>query len=437
MIFQEMDKSIDQSKIRKPGRVLLLLSVFFALSSSFIDPSPPVKEKVTAVKAGKIQTVARGVIENGVILIRDDRIVEIGAQVAIPSNAEVIDFSDSFLMPGIVSPDSNLGVFKREKLGTEFFYRFPEPAGKNQAFYPVTYSIYPEHPDYSLALKNGFTTLAISPPPAGISGLGSIIRPEGETLEDIVVKDRAYLKISVYVNTPFWNMLKGSLEEGQRLQDEQKKKAEEKAKQKRETKKGEAKDKAKSDAKTEEATISESTKIFRDVVQGKIPVLAECAGPDAVSHLLELVAGYPGVKLIVKGGPEIYRVGQTLREKSIPVILEPVFEVRQGFLQPYSEITNFILKCQALDLRIAFQAPGNIEEQIHLLDYLNELSQHGVKKDVLFKGVTLLPAQLLGMDSLVGSLEKGKKADIIVLKNDPFDNIPAVEKIIFGGQVIQ
>ncbi len=53
------------------------------------------------------------------------------------------------------------------------------------------------------------------------------------------------------------------------------------------------------------------------------------------------------------------------------------------------------------------------------------------KKDVLFKGVTLIPAQLLGIDSLVGSLEKGKKADLIVLKNDPFDNVPVIEKVFF------
>ncbi len=437
MTFPKTDKSIELRKIWKLGRRVFLFAAVLALSIAFSDSSPVAKEKVVAIRAGKIQTVAQGEIENGVILIKNDRIAEIGAQVAIPPDAEVLDFQGKFVMPGIVSPDSNLGIYKKNKSEIESFFRMPEPAGKNLAFYPVLYSIDPDHPDYSLALKNGFTTLGISPPPAGISGLGAVFRPEGDNFEDIVVKDKAFLKISVYVNTPFWNMLKGSLEEAQRLLEEQKKKAEEKAKPKEGKSKDVAKDKAKEEAQKEEPTISESAKVFMDVVDGKTPLLAECAGPDAVSHLLELLAGYPKVRLIIKGGTEVYKAGPLLKEKNIPLILEPGIDVRSGFFQPNPERTNYVLKCQALDLKLAFQAPGNIEEQIHLLDYLNELSQYGLKKDVLFKGVTLIPAQLLGIDSLVGSLEKGKKADLIVLKNDPFDNVPVIEKVFLGGKIVQ
>jgi imidazolonepropionase-like amidohydrolase len=437
MTFQKTDKSIDLRNRWGPARGFLLFGLVFALSITFSDATPVARERVIAIKAGKIQTVAQGEIENGVILIKNDRIAEIGAQVVIPPDAEVLDFQGKFVMPGIVSPDSNLGIYKKQKSKFFSWSRMPEGAGKNVAFYPVLYSIDPEHPDYSLALKNGFTTLAVSPPPAGISGLGAVIRPEGDKLEDILVKDKAFLKISVYVNTPFWNMLKGSLEEAQRLLDEQKKKAEEKAKPKEGKGKDVAKDKAKEEAQKEEPTISESAKVFVDVVDGKTPLLAECNGPDAVLHLLELLSGYPKVKLIIKGGTEVYKAGLLLKEKNIPLILEPGIDVRSDFFQPIAERTNYVLKCQTLDLKLAFQAPGNVEEQIHLLDYLNELSQCGLKKEVLLKGVTLVPAQLLGIDSLVGSLEKGKKADLIVLKNDPFDSVPIIEKVILGGKIVQ
>jgi imidazolonepropionase-like amidohydrolase len=437
MTFQKTDKSIDPGETRKLKPGFFHVAVVFALTIFFLNSSPVAKEKVIAVRAGKIQTVAQGEIENGVILIKNDSIAEIGAQVAIPPDAEVLDFQGKYIMPGIVSPDSNLGIYKKKKLEIDSFFRLPDPAGKNLAFYPVLYSIDPDHPDYSLALKNGFTTFAISPPPAGISGLGAVFRPEGENFKEMVVKDRAFLKSSVYVNTPFWNMLKSSLEEAQRLLDEQKKKAEEKPKPNEGKSKDVTKDKAKAEAQKEEPTISESAKVFMDVIEGKTPLLAECAGPDAVSHLLELLAGYPKVRLIIKGGTEVYKAGPLLKEKNIPLILEPGIDVRSGFFQPNPERTNYVLKCQALDLKLAFQAPGNIEEQVHLLDCLNELSQYGLKRDVLLKGVTLVPAQLLGIDSLVGSLEKGKKADMIVLKNDPFDNVPIIEKVILGGKIVQ
>jgi hypothetical protein len=393
----------------------------------------PAQEKIVAIKAGRIQTVSQGEIENGVILVKDGRITEIGTQVAIPAEAEVWDFADKFVMPGIVSPDSNLGVYARRERVTESFYRPAEPQGKNLAYYPVLFSIYPENPDYSLALKNGFTTLAISPPPAGISGLGAVIRPEGQSLKDILVLDKAFLKVNVYVHTPFWNMLKGALEEAQKTLDDQKKKAEEKAKKDKEKKK----DKARVEEKEEEPTISETAKVFMEVVEGKTPLLAECEGPDAVLHIAELLAAFPKVRWSVRGGPAIFRAGQLLKEKNIPVILEPSFGIKVGFLTPYAEKTNTVLKCQALDLKIALQAAGNAEEQIHLLDSLNLLYQCGVRKDVLFKGVTLVPAQILGLDSQVGSLEKGRRADLIVLKGDPLENVPVIDKVILGGKVVQ
>jgi hypothetical protein len=395
----------------------------------------PAQEKIVAIKAGRIQTVSQGEIENGVILVKDGRITEIGTQVAIPADAEVWDFADKFVMPGIVSPDSNLGVYARRERATESFYRPAEPQGKNLAYYPVLFSIYPENPDYSLALKNGFTTLAISPPPAGISGLGAVIRPEGQSLKDILVKDKVFLKVNVYVNTPFWNMLRGALEEAQKSLDDQKKKAEEKANKEREKKK--EKDKAKTEEKEEAPTISETAKVFMEVVEGKTPLLAECEGPDAVLHIAELLAAFPKVRWSVRGGPAIFRAGQLLKEKNIPVILEPSFGIKVGFLTPYAEKTNTVLKCQALDLKIALQAAGNAEEQIHLLDSLNLLYQCGVRKDVLFKGVTLVPAQILGLDSQVGSLEKGRRADLIVLKGDPLENVPVIDKVILGGKVVQ
>lgn len=431
MIFQKMVRSIDLNKINKAilkfgiyfGIIALLVSSFHSFLFS--------KEKVIAIKGAKIYTASeKGIIEKGVILIRNDQIVEIGPQIAIPSEAEVFDFQDKFIMPGIISPDSSLGIFKQPPR-TTVSYRREEPPGKNLAYYPVLYSIYPEHPDYQVALRNGFTTLALSPPPEGISGLGAIIKPYGVSLKDILVKDKAFLKITVYVNTPFWNMLKKSLEEAQKKLDEPKKKKEEKKAKK------EKKGKEKIEKEKEEATLKETTKVFMEVLEGKIPIIAECKDPDAISHVLALVSGYPKIKLIIRGGPDTHKAGPLLKEKNTPIILEPRIGAKTSFFAPYPERTNYVLKCQGLGLKIALQASGNIEEQINFFHFLNKLYQLGVKKDVLLRGVTILPAQLLGVDHLVGSLEKGKKADMIVLKDDPLENIPIIEKVIMGGRFIQ
>lgn len=390
------------------------------------------QEKLLAIKGGRIHTITNGLIENGVILIHNGIIEEIGTDVAIPSDAEVLDFVDSFIMPGIVSPHSYLGIPPPSEEEQSAALR-SGPTIRNLAYYPVQYSIYPENPVYSLALKNGFTTMAISPIPGGIAGLGAVIQPGGERLKDILIEERAFLKVNVYVNTPFWDMLKKALEEAQKKLEEQRKKAEEKKKEKKEKN---GKDEAENgDNEEEEEKIKESTQIFMDVVEGKLSVMADCYSPASVSHLVALLSHYPKVKVIVVGGPEIYKAGEMLKSKNIPVILSP--EVRTLMRWSRAERTNYVLKCQGLGLKMAFQIPGGIENQIHLFDYLNKMALYGVKKEVLLKGVTIIPAEMLGIDKDLGSLEKGKRADLIVLKDDPLENIPVIQKVLLGGKWVE
>jgi hypothetical protein len=285
-----------------------------------------------------------------------------------------------------------------------------------------------------MALKNGLTMIGISPRPGGIAGLGAVIQPGGERLSDILLKEKAFLKVNVYVNTVFWDMLKRALDGAQRKLEEGKKKAEDK---KKAIDGGEKKGKGKRELEEEEeqGEIKESTQVFMDVVQGKLPLVADCYSPAALSHFVALLSGFPEVNAIVVGGPEIYKAGSFLKKKNIPVILSP--EIGTVMSWSGAERTNYVLKCQGLGLKMAFQPPGGIQEQIHLFDYLNKLALYGVKKDVLLKGVTIIPAEILGMEKIVGSLERGKRADLIVFQNDPLENIPVIERVLSGGKWVK
>jgi hypothetical protein len=409
------------SSINRKGLVIgiaLLAAVVFGLKG---------EGELLVIKGGKIHTITDGIIENGVIIIRDGIIEDIGKDVKVPPDAQVLDHSGSFIMPGVVSPHSYLGIPPPSAAEQRAAMR-SGPAIANLGNYPVLYSIYPEDPVYLMALKNGLTTLAISPRPAGIAGLGAVIQPGGEKLKDILVKEKAFLKVNVYVNTLFWDMLKRALDEAKNKIEEEKKKAQEKKQEKdKDKKKGEDE----KEAGEEEEKIKESTLIFMDVVEGKLPVMADCYSPSALSPLNALLSGFPKVKLVVVGGPEIYKAGSLLKEKNIPVILSP--EIRTILRWSRAERTNYVLKCQELGLKMAFQPPGDVQEQIHLFDYLNRLALYGVNKDVLLKGVTIVPAEILGMEKVVGSLEKGKRADLIVFQNDPLENIPVIENVLSGG----
>lgn len=422
---------------RIPAGLIGFLFFSALVFSAGQKPAAKPMVKPLAIKAGWIQTVTKGIIRNGVVLVRGDRIEDIAAEVAIPPDSEVLDFHDKYVTPGIVSPDSILGIPRAAQPET-LAAAMAAPSAENLANYPILYSIYPEHPDYRTALRHGFTTLAISPLPQGIAGLAAVIRPEGERLAEMLVKDRAFLKIAVSASTPFWNMMKRSLDEAQKKLDDLKKKEEErkKAEAEKKQKKGKKEEEKKTETAEEEETLGEATKVFMDVVEGKLPIIAECSTPAIVDHFMTLISAYPRVKVIVRGGIEIYKAGEALKGKKIPVILSPAIAALSSRAS-LVERTNYVLKCQNLGLKLAFQAAGEVDDQIHLFDALNQLAVYGVDKDVLLRGVTIVPAEILGLDKDVGSLEKGKKADLIVFRADPMENPAVVEAVISGGKLVR
>jgi imidazolonepropionase-like amidohydrolase len=73
----------------------------------------------------KIYVSPQQVIEDGTLLIKDDKVVSVGKKVKIPSNAIVIDCSKKVIVPAFIELHSNVGLTnatKKEKTGTGAYY---------------------------------------------------------------------------------------------------------------------------------------------------------------------------------------------------------------------------------------------------------------------------------------------------------------------------
>jgi imidazolonepropionase-like amidohydrolase len=62
--------------------------------------------------------------------------------------------------------------------------------------------------------------------------------------------------------------------------------------------------------------------------------------------------------------------------------------------------------------------------------------RHGMPRDEALKGVTLTAARVLGVADRVGSLDKGKDADILILSGDPLDPTSRIQRVILKGQTV-
>lgn len=61
---------------------------------------------------------------------------------------------------------------------------------------------------------------------------------------------------------------------------------------------------------------------------------------------------------------------------------------------------------------------------------------HGLSFDEALKTITLNPAKLLGIDARVGSIEKGKDADLVLFDGDPFEYLTKVKMVFIDGEMV-
>src|SRR5277367_285441 len=90
-----------------------LFSLALPLLTQAAAPSdaPP----VILIQNATILTVSHGIIEHGSILIKDGKIAEVGTSVKAPKDAQVIDASGQYVMPGIIDCHSHIAVDRSEE----------------------------------------------------------------------------------------------------------------------------------------------------------------------------------------------------------------------------------------------------------------------------------------------------------------------------------
>jgi imidazolonepropionase-like amidohydrolase len=104
----------------------------------------------TAIKAGHLVDVDSGtVLENQIILVRDDRITAVGKTVAIPSGAEIIELSSMTVLPGLIDCHTHLADGMRDPHGDPLSYL--KKTAAEVAFESV--------PNARATLEAGFTTV--------------------------------------------------------------------------------------------------------------------------------------------------------------------------------------------------------------------------------------------------------------------------------------
>jgi imidazolonepropionase-like amidohydrolase len=128
----------------------LFAGAAFAQSTAQPAASPPSEHRVTAIKAGHLVDVDAGkLLDNQIILIRDNRITAVGPNLTIPAGADVLDLSAMTALPGLIDCHTHLADGTRDPSGDPLSYL--KRTSAEVAFESV--------PNARVTLESGFTTV--------------------------------------------------------------------------------------------------------------------------------------------------------------------------------------------------------------------------------------------------------------------------------------
>lgn len=397
-----------------------------------------------AVRNATILTGTGQRIEGGTIVIRDGKISDIGSDIQIPVEARIIDAQGKYVMPGLVEAHTSDGLSQANE------------TNDNVPYVTVIDGIDPADAYFRQARRNGVTTVRISPGNSTmIGGQAAVIKTGGTFIDDMVVDAFGGVKISLRpVNgsrMAHLAKLRKTLEDARRKlnkkadaddsskapegkKDEESGEDTEKAAQEEE----EAEKPEAAPVKSPEAQ-SELDKAMQALLTGKHQAILYCEKAMDVAQALRLVEEFK-LRATLVLGRDCYKAVDAVAASKLPVILDADLVFWESDPRTEEE-TKVVLPEIFLAAGVPFvfekNPPGSATIGSNYLWYQAATAvKYGMSMDDAITALTRRPAEFLGVDSFVGTLEKGKDGDLVILSGEPLKIGSWVEQTIINGDVV-
>ena len=403
-----------------------------------------------AITNTRIVTVTGPVIERGTVVIRNGLIAAAGANVNAPSDARVIDGAGLTVYPGLIDSFTNLALPEAAPSpspagGPAAFFAAPppRPAGGPNSTQPV--GLQPEvmvedvirvgGNEIESSRSVGITT-ALTSPRSGIwMGQSALINLSGETPQQMIVRSPVAMHVGF---TPLRGTYPGSLMgvfatlrqmmlDAQRYRDSMQ-------------------IYERNPRGTRRPDTDRSLAALVPVIEGRMPVVMLANSEREINRALDLAAEFK-LRLIVAGGREADRVAERLAKQQVPVLLSLNLPRRTTAAMPEAdpeplrtlrdrvEAQQTAGKLVKAGVRFAFQS-GSLTDMSDLFVNARRVIENGLQSADAVRAFTIWPAQILGVENQLGSVEAGKIANLTVTRGDLFDRNSRVAHVFIDGRPV-
>lgn len=393
---------------------------------------------VYAITGGTVHPVSGPEIANGVVIIRDGLIESVGASVAIPLDATVIDVKGGHVYPGLIDAMTSLGFpsasAPRRRGGGGGAARTPPPAPLPEtspsflAFREAKLS----DDDIEAKRATGVTTIVTAPLFGIFNGQSVALNLGDGTMESRVIRNPATQQIS-FNPRPAWtypDSLMGVISYiRQTLLDAQQYSAARAIYDK-------------TPAGYKRPDESPSLDALGAVLRRDVP-LVFVAESDLMMRRAEAIAKEFNVRMIIAGARQGYRMAGELKALGAPLLVSTKWPAPPTSKEDREEQPLRVIR----DRQLAPTTPAVLARE-HVLfalvsgagkssDYfpgIRKAIENGLSADDALKATTINPARIIGIDRQLGSLDHGKIANLVVTDKPIFDKESKVKRIFVDGR---
>jgi imidazolonepropionase-like amidohydrolase len=390
------------------------LGLAAALTAVALTAAPGAADaKVTALVGGTVHTVSGAVIPDGTVLVDGTRIAAVGTDVAVPPDAERVDVSGLHVYPGLIAAQSVLGLVD---VGSVRGSDDRNETGDLNPNARAQVALHTDSDPVPVTRANGVLT-ALSVTGGGVlSGTSVVWNLDGWTWEDMtVVADEA---LHIHWPSPAPARRWGP----QRPEAERRKDYERKLEELRKAF-GDARAYMKArDAMAAGGPFHEADVRWEAMIpalERTMPVFIHADEYEQIEGALDF-AKDESLRVVIVGGRDAPRLADRLAEARVPVIVYDVLAMPRRSWEPYD--AAFTVAERLREAGVKYCIAGETASNLRNLPYHAAMAAaYGLPHDEALRAVTLYPAQILGIDDRLGSIDPGKDANLIVTDGDPLD----------------
>jgi imidazolonepropionase-like amidohydrolase len=384
---------------------------------------------IMALVGATVHPVSGPAIEDGTVIVTGEQISYVGTRggADIPNDAEVINVAGKHIYPGMIDPMTQVGMVEIGSFGAAHDDR---ETGRYNPHLNSIWSVHPHSVEIPVTRANGITAVLAVPGTGVIQGAGGVVQLTGDTPERMAVRERAALVINFpSPSGQAWDdaEIKGArLEELVDLFNRAVTFANVPS----------TKDDPTAPFDGNGRTLTRQLlEAMVPAVTGQMPVFFRARTERDIRTVLLFLDEFPEVDATIVGGDQAFRVAQEIADRGIPVVVgsagSPTMDRDDPIAAGFANAA--ILNAAGVKVAFSTQDYANVR---NLPYHAAKAVAFGLPQDVGLRAVTLNAAEILGVADMMGSIDVGKRADLIITNGDPLQIVTNVERMFIAGKEV-